>query len=338
MATQRVTWLDYAKAISITLVVMMHSVRGVGDAMGGVGFMHAFVDFTDPFRIPTFFLLAGLLVPRAVEKSWAVLWDRKVLFYVYFYVLWTFIQFAFKAPLSLPNFELLTIAHALGLAFANPDTTLWFIAVLPVYFVIAKSTKDAPAWLVLGAAFVLLAAPIDTSWRLLDYGSNGLFYFVLGQRAAPYIFATADELRGNGMGAVGFLAAWAVVAMATLSLSAAPGLSALFALLGGAAVIAISVLLERAPAMAWLRWVGRNTLVIYLAFFLPMAVTRIVLVKLGIFEEVGVVSLIVWLAAMIGPVSMYFTTRRVGFGRFLFERPQWASLASRHRPLTQAAE
>src|ERR1041385_6949327 len=34
----RIVWFDYAKGICITLVVMMHSTLGVGDAMGGEGF------------------------------------------------------------------------------------------------------------------------------------------------------------------------------------------------------------------------------------------------------------------------------------------------------------
>ena len=45
----RVPWVDTAKGVCIVLVVMMHSTLGVGDAMGGEGFMHAVVAFANPF-------------------------------------------------------------------------------------------------------------------------------------------------------------------------------------------------------------------------------------------------------------------------------------------------
>jgi hypothetical protein len=50
----RVVWFDYAKGICITLVVMMHSTLGVGDAMGGEGFMHGvgFLSAIGPVPLP----------------------------------------------------------------------------------------------------------------------------------------------------------------------------------------------------------------------------------------------------------------------------------------------
>jgi uncharacterized membrane protein YcfT len=67
---ERVVWFDYAKGICITLVVMMHSTLGVGDAMGGEGFMHEVVAFARPFRMPDFFLLSGLFLFRVIDRDW----------------------------------------------------------------------------------------------------------------------------------------------------------------------------------------------------------------------------------------------------------------------------
>ncbi|MEN0001267.1 MAG: acyltransferase family protein [Pseudomonadota bacterium] len=338
MAAKRVLWLDYAKAMSIALVVMMHSVRGVGEAMGGEGFMHALVAFSDPFRIPAFFLLAGLLAGRAVAKSWPVLLDRKVAFYAYFYVLWVTIQFAFKAPLALDDFGLSSVAQAYALAMINPDTTLWFIAVLPVYFVIAKLTKNMPVTIVLAAAFLIMAATIETGWNLIDAGCNGLFFFLLGQRASQQVFEGAERLRGFGVWTAAFVGVWIVAASLLLDFAILPGIAVVFALAGAGGLIGIAVLLERLPLLGWLRWIGQNTLVIYLAFFLPMAVTRIGLVGIGIIDNIGLVSLIVWLAAMIGPVILYFAVEKIGFGQFLFKRPAWASTYKPRTGAAQAAE
>ena len=48
--------------------------------------------------------------------------------------------------------------------------------------------------------------------------------------------------------------------------------------------------------MHWLnvlRFCGKHSIVIYLAFFLPMASTRTLLLKTGIIPDIGMVSLIV---------------------------------------------
>jgi Acyltransferase family len=55
----RVDAVDYAKGICIVMVVMMHSVLGVEKAADQTGFMHMFVMFAKPFRMPDFFLISG---------------------------------------------------------------------------------------------------------------------------------------------------------------------------------------------------------------------------------------------------------------------------------------
>jgi uncharacterized membrane protein YcfT len=63
---------------------------------------------------------------------------------------------------------------------------------------------------------------------------------------------------------------------------------------------------------------------VYLAFFLPMAVTRTVLLKTGIITDVGTISLLTMLVGVILPVVLYMLIEKTGYGRFLFARPQLA--------------
>ena len=76
----------------------MHSVLGVEKAAGQTGFMHAFVMFAKPFRMPDFFLISGLFLAVVIDRDWRTYLDRKVVHFAYFYVLWMTIQFGFKAP------------------------------------------------------------------------------------------------------------------------------------------------------------------------------------------------------------------------------------------------
>ena len=60
--------------------------------------MHYVVAFATPFRMPDFFLISGLFLARVIDRDWRTYLDRKVVHFAYFYLLWTAIQFAVKAP------------------------------------------------------------------------------------------------------------------------------------------------------------------------------------------------------------------------------------------------
>ncbi|MEM9107695.1 MAG: acyltransferase, partial [Pseudomonadota bacterium] len=124
------------------------------------------------------------------------------------------------------------------------------------------------------------------------------------------------------------LPSWAVTSLVPQEMTVArlPVVSLLLGLCGIVALVSMSVLLSNLRIGESIRWCGAHSIVIYLAFFLPMATTRTVLLKLGIIPDVGTVSLLVWLAAVIGPVVLFVLIQRLGIGRFLFVRPQWARM------------
>jgi len=73
--------------------------EAVEQALGQTGFMHYVVAFAKPFRMPDFFLISGLFLAQVIDRDWRTYLDRKVVHFAYFYLLWTALQFAFKAPL-----------------------------------------------------------------------------------------------------------------------------------------------------------------------------------------------------------------------------------------------
>src|SRR6478672_631819 len=153
---QRVDWVDYAKGFCICFVVMMHSTLGVEQALGQQGWMHALVAFAKPFRMPDFFMISGLFLAQVIARDWRTYLDRKVAHFAYFYVLWTAIQFAVKAPAFLHESGLAGMLWAYIESFWEPFGTLWFIYLLPVFFVVTKLARTlhvpvAAVWLV-GAA------------------------------------------------------------------------------------------------------------------------------------------------------------------------------------------
>jgi uncharacterized membrane protein YcfT len=86
-----------------------------------------------------------------------------------------------------------------------------------------------------------------------------------------------------------------------------------------------------------LRYCGRNSIVIYLAFFLPMAASRGLFLKTGWITDVGTISALVTVAGVIGALALFWAVRHTWF-RFLFERPERFWLAPKPRMAMQPAE
>src|SRR5215470_2673509 len=165
-AASRVDWVDYAKGICIIMVVMMNSVLGVELAAGQTGFMHVVVAFAKPFRMPDFFLISGLFLPVVINRDWRTYLDRKVIHFAYFYVLWVTIQFGFKAPAFAAETNWAHVGYLYLESFIEPFGTLWFIYLLPIFFVVTKLTRRIAPILVFAVAGLLESSHIVTHWTV----------------------------------------------------------------------------------------------------------------------------------------------------------------------------
>ncbi len=352
-ANDRVVWFDYAKGICIILVVMMHSTLGVGNAMGQDGFMHWVVAFAKPFRMPDFYLLSGLFLFRVIDRDWRTYLDRKVVHFGYFYVLWLVILMTVKqAPLlvSDPQAWLAEFAYA----FIGPNPNLWFIYVLPLFFVVTKLARalGLPNWALWLAAAAMQTFPMHTGWEAIDdYGAHYFVFFLTGYMLAPKVFQLAAWARENaGLAMIG-LSAWFVFnSVIAFEPSGLPGIETFaqvpilriaFGLIGAIAVVTAASLLSRLDAARFVRYAGRNSIVLYVSFVLPMAATRIVLLKTGLIDDVDVVSLIVTAVAVAVPLTLHALVRNT-WARFLYERPERFKIERRRvapapAPAAQAA-
>jgi uncharacterized membrane protein YcfT len=338
--TGRIDWVDYAKGICIVMVVMMHSVLGVELAAGQTGFMHAVVTFAKPFRMPDFFLISGLFLPLVIDRDWRTYLDRKVVHFAYFYVLWVTIQFGFKAPAFAAESSWAHAGYLYLESFIEPFGTLWFIYLLPVFFVVTKATRRLPPLLIWGLAALLEMMHFSTGWTAIDEFGARFVYFYTGYLFAERVFTLADRARAHPHLALAALALWAIVneSLVQVGVSEWPLISLLLGLAGACAIITSGTLLAHAGWLKSLRFCGEHSIVIYLAFFLPMAATRTLLLRTGIIPDVGVMSLTVTLVALFGALATWQIALRAG-ANFLFERPNAFWIAPKKRSTTlQAAE
>ncbi|HLH88778.1 MAG TPA: acyltransferase family protein [Xanthobacteraceae bacterium] len=334
----RVDWVDYAKGFCIIMVVMMHSTLGVEAQAGREGFMHYLVAFATPFRMPDFFLISGLFLSRVIGRDWRTYLDRKVVHFVYFYLLWTAIQFAVKAPHFAAEMGWLGVLEEYALSFIDPFGILWFIYLLAVFAFIVKAIRKVPPaviWLI-GAALEI--AHVSTGWTLIDEFAARFVYFYTGYIFARQVFTLAAFVQARAALAGLGLAAWALLDGFAVFAGYAqlPFVSLSLGLIGACAVVSVAALLAKVSLFEPLRFCGRNSIVIYLAFFLPMAATRTLLLKTGFIHDIGLVSLLVTVAGVLGSLAIWWTTRGTRFD-FLFVRPAPFWIAPRKMAL-QAAE
>jgi uncharacterized membrane protein YcfT len=339
-APARIDWVDYAKGICIVMVVMMHSVLGVEIAAGQTGFMHLVVMFAKPFRMPDFFLISGLFLSVVIDRDWRTYLDRKVVHFAYFYVLWVTIQFGFKAPSFAAETNWSHVGFLYLESFIEPFGTLWFIYLLPVFFVVTKATRRMPPLLIWGVAALLEMAHVATGWTVIDEFCARFVYFYSGYLFAQYVFALSDRARARPALALAGLALWALVngGLVKSGFSEWPLISLALGLAGACAIIIIGTLLARAHWLTFLRFCGEHSIVIYLAFFLPMATTRTLLLKTGLIHDIGTISLVVTVVGVAGALAIWRIALAIG-ADFLFERPAAFWIAPKQpRPKLQAAE
>ena len=219
-------------------------------------------------------------------------------------------------------------------------------------FIVTKLLKPLPWYLVFGGAALLQIAPIHTSSLIVDEFASRYVYFFAGYFFAPYIFKLAEWARNNvSLGLIALLA-WGVVNGVLMfnsveitrhglpsvrQIGDLPVIALMLGFAGAVGVIILSALLAKVRWMSFLRFCGQNSIVVYLAFFFPMAVSRAVLLKFEGLLDLGTISALVTASAVIAPLVLYWLIKKVGFGYFLFERPAWAHLDNRTASSSKAS-
>lgn len=320
----RIDWVDTGKGICIILVVLMHVAGGLEAAIGQDSWIDPLIAWAKQFRMPGLFLLSGLFVPRLVDLGWAAFLDRKIVPLTYFYLLW----FSINALMRFPPWSeagLSGFAQSYALGLVDPFGVLWFIYLLTIFFVVAKAVWRWRHAALLVSAFLALA-PLGTGWMVPDQFTAYFVFFLAGAVFSAGIRAATGRAAANPGKTLILWAGWfAISALATPYLghdvqSAAPGVHLLLGIAGVAGILLSSALL--AGRLPWLDYCGRNSLPIYLAFFLPMIIGRTVLLRFDLPLDPGIAALLLTAISVAVPLLMHRLVRGTPLA-FLFARPAW---------------
>jgi uncharacterized membrane protein YcfT len=263
-----------------------------------------------------------------IDRDWRTYLDRKVVHFAYFYLLWVTIQFGFKAPSFAAGTNWGHAGYLYLESFVEPFGTLWFIYLLPIFFVVTKLTRKAPPPAIWIVAAALEIAHVATGWTVIDEFCARFVYFYSGYWLAGYVFALSDRARGRPVPALAGLVLWALVNGGLVASGSIewPMVSLALGLAGACAIIVMGTLSARAHWLNFLRYCGEHSIVIHLAFFLPMAATRTLLLRSGLLPDVGMVSLIVTIMGVGGARAIWRVAQAL-HANFLFERPDACRIA-----------
>lgn len=273
---KRIEWVDYAKGMSILLVVIHHSIFRDSSINLHSEELVYLNDLFRYFRMPLFFFIAGLFIHKALSSKLSVFLKDKIGNFLYIFVLWSVIHYLIKtvAPYLILGSE--TDLKSILSIFIYPPNTLWFIYALLIFFLITRLTKKIP-YIALAIAMMFFIFTINNADSLestiLIRVARFYPYFLLGYIFADFVKLAADKVRIYhsililpyfSIMVFFFEESWANSSIAVF----------LLGLLGIMSGIIIAVILSKITIFSWLGYIGKNTLSIYLMHTIPLFVLK----------------------------------------------------------------
>ena len=347
----RYPWIDYARGITILLVVYRHVFEGlgnVGEGSGSYAGLKYFNIFFFSFRMPLFFIVSGIFVGGSlVRKGIGDYIGNRFQTIFYPLMVWGSIQISLQllfAGYANAEREPMNYLHLI----IDPRkieqfwylNALFFVSVL--YALVHWYGKVKP-WqqLILGGILYAVSGYCHIHniriGFLIDVSFFYLF-FAVGHVFSDLVLNTKNH---------SILTSWrtTLIALPVFVLVQhyftylnllhqddyyvqyqQPAIFAITALLGGAFVIQVSFLLQKLDIMRFLRVIGYHSLYIYVMHLMITSAFRSLMLKsLGI-ENIPVLLVVSITAGVILPVILYNIAERAGsWWLFSLKKPATAS-------------
>lgn len=282
----REAWIDVAKGIAITLVVLYHAIMYL-DEVGLAGALAPLNPLFDTFRMPLFFFMSGILAASAIRLPYWQLFRKRMSLLLYLYIAWVTLQTLFLlalppiSPSGTPN---ATWASLVTL-FVRPSSNLWFIYALPLFFTLAWLMRRWPPLLqialttvvavLFGAQLLHTGSPWDKMGKYLVFFIAAIYLGLMVRRLVPFVRWWHVALFCLGYAGL-------VVVTTKLTLTRVPFVLLVLSMLAVIVGITVAVLLARLPAFDFVRSLGSRTLPIYLVHTLPMTALAAILVAFDV--------------------------------------------------------
>ena len=306
-------WVDFVKGAAIILIVAYHTalfLTSIGFDSAGIGRLKVVLEL---FPMPAFFLISGMFHNRVPSWSFPDLWRRRLRQYLYLYVVWSVLRFAFY--LVAPNVR----ADGAGTSATDPLALLgilvwpissyWFIYALFIFTLVLWLFRSAPPWVLL---LLALGVSVLSSSGILDFNNVGwdrmteyLVFFVFGAYFSKQVYARSERLTPWVTVAlvVGFVAYGLLVTVMPM-LNRVPGVATVGQVLMIAVGFALAYYLVHLTFLKWIVYVGVRSLNIYLVHVFVIALLAAVVSLFPLLDELPGRGMIVITAVTAAVVSL----------------------------------
>ncbi len=188
--------------------------------------------------------------------------------------------------------------------------------------------RRVPPPVVFIVAAALEIINFDGSEKIFARFADYFIFFYSGYLFSPYVFKVASWAHDNRRATVNILLVWLVIhsTMVLTGWSELPGLRLMLGFVGASAIMLVATLLSRMSSMHWLRYLGKNSIVVYLGFVIPLGLMRRFIAEPSwITTDIGTLSLLIAVVSVAGAILIYRLVRDTPL-RFLFVRPEWTSI------------
>ncbi|EWY35747.1 hypothetical protein N825_35845 [Skermanella stibiiresistens SB22] len=325
MGDDKVAWVQCAKGITIILVVYGHAMYGVHTAAGlHEDFFRYNNEFFSLFRMPLFFFASGIFAFRSIARPLDQFVNRTVLHFVYIYIVWCFIQYAFRMMTGgVANHEI--DPYAILLIAYQPINVLWFVYVLLAFFVVTRVLRPVPSFVVLAFAGGLAVAQVNSGNYSLDRFCSNYVFFLMGYYGSQSILERARGLKP--IHAAILVPMFVVVTLAFIYVDVrhiqiirlACVMFAIFAM------TALCVTLSDFRLDGVFRYVGNYSLPIFVSHTIATAGTRVIMVKLGLGGGWVLLMIGATIGGIVLPIILAKLCERLNFP-WLFRKPSWFTI------------
>lgn len=279
----RLDHLDFAKGISIALVVVFHATMALDRQNMADAHYWLLNNFMAPIRMPMFFFISGFLMKKLARSASTDAFYRRVAGLIYLFVLWSVIHLLWETVSPLTSAP---AASRWVVFLYSPSSVLWFIWALAIYFCIARAGETVRRDAIFVVALILSLVTYMGLIEFANFAHNNVLkflpMFLFGAwYAKPLI--NSDTLRHPTTFPLSLLAfgvAFAVIYKGSFAPPVVGTMTFLMAPLGIVVGLAMSIFLcsfdltRRVPV-----YLGRNTLGIYVAHSPIVAVLAALLAK-----------------------------------------------------------
>lgn len=285
----------------MVLVVLLHvSSSYLQSDLGITSWSEISVALT-PVRMPTFFLVSGILAKCAIDTDWPKVRRRSLNLYIV-YLLWTtLVSLRLLIPVARGDRPIPTL-ELLGWNALVP-AVYWYLWALALYYVVATAGRRLlgrwSPWLLAPAALVsYFAHDLDVSFGphyppslegiCAAETMQNFLWFYLGVVAKDRIVGGFDHARRRSLvlalvGAIGVITLLNVVGEVPASIVAVGGTARLLQMVQTpgymVAMLSAFVVLRRSVLTRFFDWIGRGTMSVYVFhWFALMAITTALMV------------------------------------------------------------